>query len=141
MAKVVSAGMKALMKERDRLSEAAFRLFQQSEELRQKVEGIELAISILKGEQREPEKPAGITNVKGILLDFAREVAGSGLNAKIAVQIAEKKGIKLMRGTAASNLSRLKAEGLLVHDGKKYKLPEFVRSQLQLAVHTGGKSS
>ena len=54
MAKVVSAGMKALMKERDRLSEAAFRLFQQSEELRQKVEGIELAISILKGEQREP---------------------------------------------------------------------------------------
>jgi hypothetical protein len=142
MAKIVSAGMKALMRERDRLSEQAFRLFEQSEAIRQKMEGVELAISILKGEQQEAEKPAGITNVKGILLDFAREVAGGGLNANIAVKMAEKKGIKLKRGTAASNLSRLKADGALVHDGKRYKLPEFTRpAQMQLAVHAGGKSS
>jgi hypothetical protein len=140
MAKPISAGMKALMKERDRLSDAAFRLFQQSEELRQKMEGVELAISILKGEPQEPEK-AGITNVKGILIDLAREAAGSGLNARTAVQMAEKKGIKLKRGTAASNLSRLKADGVFVHDGKKYRLPEFTRQQLQLAVHSGGKGS
>lgn len=139
MAKLVSASMKALMKERDRLSEAAFRLFQQSEELRQKMEGIEIAISILKGEPQEAGKTGGITNVKGILIDLAREAAGSGLNARNAVLMAEKKGIKLKRGTAASNLSRLKADGVLVHDGKRYKLPEFTRSQL--LVHAGGKSS
>jgi hypothetical protein len=141
MAKIVSDGVKALMRERDRLSEQAFRLFEQSEALRQKMEGVELSISILKGEQQQPQKTEGITNVKGILLDFAREAAGAGLNAKSAVVMAQKKGINLKRGTAASNLSRLKSNGLLVHDGEKYKLPEFTRSQLQLAVHAGGKGS
>lgn len=141
MAKIVSDGMKALIRERDRLASESFRLFEQSEAIRQRMEGVELAISILKGEQQQPQNPAGITNVKGVLLDFAREAAGTGLNAKSAVEIAKKKGIPLKRGTAASNLSRLKADGLLVHDGERYKLPEFTRSQLPLAVLAGGKSS
>lgn len=142
MAKVVSAGLKALMRLHTRLSEQSFRLYEQSEALRNKLEGIELAISTLKGEQQEADKPAGITNVKGVLIGFAREAAGGGLNASIAVQMAEKKGIKLKRGTAASNLSRLKADGALVHDGKRYRLPEFTRpQQMQLAVHAGGKGS
>lgn len=142
MAKAMSGGLKALIRERDRLSEAAYKLFEQSEALRQKMEGVELAMSILKGEQQEPDKADGITNVKGILLDLARECGGGGLNAKIAVQMAEKKGIKLLRGTAASNLSRLKNDGALAHDGKRYRLMEFTRpAQMQLAVHAGGKSS
>jgi hypothetical protein len=138
--------LRRLRQERDLLQDKYFKLFQQSEAVRNKVEGLELAISILeKGDQqdRAPQiAPASITNVKGLLLDLARECGGGGINANIAVQLANKKGIPLLRGTAASNLSRLKADGALVHDGDKYKLPEHTRSpQMQLAVHAGGKSS
>ena len=116
------------------------RLFGQCEAVRNKIEGIELAISILeKGDKQEPQKAAPpISSVKVLLLDLAREAGASGLNANIAVQMAAKKGIKLLRGTAASNLSRLKADSALVHNGKKYRLPEFTRPQLQLAVGDKG---
>jgi hypothetical protein len=141
--KIVTPGMKQLLREKERLADQAYRLFEQGEAIRNKIEGIEFAISMLeKGDQQAPVKTlVPVASVKALLLDFAREVGASGLNANIAVQMAEKKGVKLLRGTAASNLSRLKADKALLHDGKKYRLPEFIRPQLQLAVHDGGKSS
>jgi hypothetical protein len=50
--------------------------------------------------------------------------------------MAAKRGVDLKRGTAASNLSRLKTDGALVHDGQRYRLPEFSRSK-----SSGGFSS
>jgi hypothetical protein len=129
-------GLQALRAERDRLEQQMFRVFEQSEAIRNKLSGLELAISILeKGDEAvaRPEQTSA-TNLKVLLLDLAREAGPSGLNANIAVQLANKHGIKLLRGSAASNLSRLKADNVLVHDGKVYKLPEFARPQLQLAV-------
>ena len=66
------------------------------------------------------------------MLDLAREAKAAGLNANISVKMAAKRGVALKRGTAASNLSRLKTDGALVHDGHRYRLPEFARRQVGL---------
>lgn len=132
-------GMKALLEEKDRLESTMIRLFEQSEAIRNKVEGIELAISIMEKGDQADHVQVSATNLKVLMLELAREAGATGLNSNSAVELASKRGIKLLRGSAASNLSRLKAENLLTHDGKVYRLPEFSRPQLQLAV--GGKSS
>ncbi len=139
--KIVSPVMKRLLHEKELLDREFFRLADQTEALRNKIEGIEIAIAIIeKGDTQDAEKPSRpTTNIKGLLIELAREAGAAGINANTAVKMAEKKGIRLLRGSAASNLSRLKADNALVHDGKKYRLPEFMRPQLQLAV--GGKGS
>jgi len=121
---------KYLVEERDRLIDQMSRLYEQAEAARNKLEGLELAIELMeKGERQDGEapEPKAATNIKTLLLDLAREVKAEGLNANIAVKLAAKRGIALKRGTAASNLSRLKTDNALVHDGERYRLPEFVR--------------
>lgn len=134
-------GMEALLQEKDRLENNMIRLFEQSEALRNKIEGIELAISIMeKGDQAEPVRGhVSATNLKVLLTDLAREAGTTGINSNTAVELARKRGIELLRGSAASNLSRLKNDGTLVYDGKVYRLPEFMRAQPQLIL--GGKGS
>ncbi|MCS3729991.1 hypothetical protein [Bradyrhizobium betae] len=136
-----SAGMKALLEEKDRLENTMFRLFEQSEAIRNKIAGIDIAISIIERGDQAPatENQVSATNLKVLLTDLARETGATGINSNTAVELAHKRGIKLLRGSAASNLSRLKNDGVLVHDGKVYRLPEFVRPQPQLIL--GGKSS
>jgi len=135
-------GMKALLEEKERLETAMYRLFEQSEAIRHKVAGIELAISILENGDQAPASAGNqvlATNLKVLLTDLAREAGNTGITSNTAVEMAKKRGIKLLRGSAASNLSRLKNDNVLVHDGKVYRLPEFVRPQPQLIL--GGKSS
>jgi hypothetical protein len=133
-------GMQALLQEKERLEQQMIRLFDQSEALRNKVEGIELAISIMeKGDEAEITQDQSATNLKVLLVELARDAGAAGINSNTAVELAKKRGIKLLRGSAASNLSRLKNNGSLVHDGKVYRLPEFVRPQPQLIL--GGKGS
>jgi hypothetical protein len=122
-------GMEALLQAKDRLEASMFRLFEQTEAIRNKIAGIELAISILeKGDQAAPEADhASATNLKVLMLELARDAGATGLNSNTAVELAKKRGIKLLRGSAASNLSRLKADGALIHDGTVYRLPEFDR--------------
>ncbi len=141
--KKVHPGVKALRQEKDRFEQQMYRLYEQQEAIRNKIAGIDLAISIFeKGDQvtATPSAPTQVsaTNLKVLLLDLAREVGATGLNSSSAVELARKRHIGLLRGSAASNLSRLKNEGLLVHDGKVYRLPEFARPQLQLAVGSKG---
>jgi hypothetical protein len=127
----MKATLKPLLAERDRLIDQVSRLYEQAEAARNKLEGLELAISLLgKGQAEEPRpetKPA--SNIKVLLHELAREAKGDGLNANIAVQMAAKRGIVLKRGTAASNLSRLKTDGALIYDGNRYRLPEFARQK------------
>jgi hypothetical protein len=136
-----SPGMKALLQEKERLETTMFRLFEQSEAIRNKIAGIDLAISIF---ERGDQAPAAgdqvsATNLKVLLTELAREAGTTGINSNTAVELASKRGVKLLRGSAASNLSRLKQDNVLVHDGKVYRLPEFVRPQPQLIL--GGKGS
>jgi hypothetical protein len=125
-----NVALKPLTRERDRLIEQWGRLNDQAEAVSNKIQGLELAISIIeKGDsgagETGPGKPA--TNVKALLLDLAREAKAEGLNANISVKMAAERGVSLKRGTAASNLSRLKTDGALIHDGKRYRLTEFAR--------------
>jgi len=133
--------MEALLQEKERLELQMVRLFDQSEAIRNKVVGIELAISILEQGDQAPtiRSQVSATNLKVLLTDLAREAGATGINSNTAVEMAAKRGIGLLRGSAASNLSRLKNDNVLVHDGKVYRLPEFVRPQPQLIL--GGKSS
>ncbi len=136
------ASLEPLLRERTRLEDQLTKLWDQAEALRNKISGLEVAINLIQRGDQPAEEPQGVvsaTNIKDLLMTIAKDVGATGLNANSAVELASKRGIKLKRGTAASNLSRLKALGILMHDGKSYRLPEFTRPQLQLAV--GGKSS
>ncbi|HEY1796663.1 MAG TPA: hypothetical protein VGG57_11145 [Stellaceae bacterium] len=117
-----------LIDERDRLRRE---LAEFTSVMTGRIAGLEMAISLLQHDGDEPlplaEGKSGRGEAKTLLLDLLREVGTQGLNAAIAEQIAIRRGIVLKRGTAASNLSRLKADNVVVHDGERYRLPEFAR--------------
>ena len=96
-----------------------------------RIAGLDSAIALLQNEGDEPITPnggkVGRGEAKTQLLDLLREVESSGLNAAMAEEIAKSKGFVLKRSTAASNLSRLKKDGVVVHDGDRYRLPEYAR--------------
>ena len=124
--------IKKLMEERDRL-------FAEIEGLKNKIKGVELAISVLQGDEAQHSIGGDTSkrgNAKAVLIDLLKEAGTTGLNASTAVQIAGLRGIKLARGTAASNLSRMKAEKTVTYDGDKYRLPEYAR-QPGLAIVAG----
>lgn len=116
--------MQLLVEQRDRL-------LREIEAIKNKVAGLEMAISLLSGEDHpsahatEPRRQ----NVKATVLDLLREVGTTGLNATSAVEIARRRGILLDRGTVSSLLSRLKRDEVVAYDGERYRLPEFVRTQ------------
>jgi hypothetical protein len=130
--KATLESLKLLTDECAKLTTRWIVLIEQADALKNKIAGLERAIELLR-QSDEPgaapstqqELPEG--GVKTLIIDFAREAKTDGINANIAVAMAEKRGIKLLRGTAASNLSRLKADGALIHSGERYRLPEFVR--------------
>jgi hypothetical protein len=120
---------KYLLEERDRLEDEVGRLYEQAEAARYKLDGLNLAIGLIRKDEAtaDAHRLREASNIKNLLLDLAREAKAEGLNANIAVELAAKRGVALKRGTAASNLSRLKTDKALVHDGQRYRLPEFVR--------------
>jgi hypothetical protein len=118
----MKANVRMLVEERDRL-------LAQIEALKHKVSGLDLAISMLGQNDEAHQGPVQDTSKRGkakaILLDLLKEVGTTGLNATSAVEMATRRGIKLERGTAASNLSRMKADKVVTYDGDKYRLPQF----------------
>lgn len=119
------------------------RILAEIEALKNKAGGLELAISLLQTDHGIEEvsgtEKVSRGSIKVLLLDLLKEVGSLGMNATSAVEIAARRGVKLNRGSAAANLSRLKRDKIVVHDGDKYRLPEFSR-QPALAV-VAGKSS
>lgn len=117
----VRADVQKLIEQRDRL-------LVEIEALKNKVAGIELAISLIEGESPQSAPEQGRRqNVKTILIDLLKETGTTGLNAQSAVEIAIRRGVTLDRGSVSSTLSRMKAEGIVNHDGQRYRLPEFSR--------------
>jgi hypothetical protein len=133
----MKANVQRLVEERDRL-------LTHMTAIKNKIEGLELAMQLM--EQDKTQTPVSETDTskrgqaKNILLELLREVGTSGLNATSAVEMAERRGVKLERGTAASNLSRMKADQVITYDGDKYRLQEFTRPPMSI-VHGGAKSS
>jgi hypothetical protein len=134
-------GRNAMKHHVEKLTKERDRLLIEQEALRNKIMGVELSIATLLKEdgQQSLTDTSKRGNAKTILLDLLREAAGAGLNGTIAAEMAEKRGVKLARGTAASTLSRMKADKAITYDGQRYRLPEFAR-QPTLAI-VGGKGS
>ena len=130
----MTANVRKLVEERDKL-------LREIAVIQAKVDGLEHAISVL---QRADDQPHALVDrlkkaTKEILLELLHEVRGTGLNAGIAVELAAKRDYVLPRGSAASTLSRMKADNVVTYDGKVYRLPEYDRPQLE--IHVGGKGS
>ena len=95
-----------------------------------RIEGLREALHLQKGlpnapvhtEERTRERRG---NLKETVLNLAQEVADNGMSADECVGLAERKGIKLVRGSVSSLLSRLKADGVLFFDGQRYRLKEY----------------
>jgi hypothetical protein len=123
------ASVRRLIEERDRLlAEIAA--------LQNQVTGLERAISLLDHEApRDGETGGKAPQVKSLILSLLKEVGTTGLVLETAMDMAQRRGQKLNRGTVASTLSRLKREGAILHDGQRYRLPEFSRPSL---VSNGG---
>lgn len=95
-----------------------------------RIEGLREALQLQHGPQSasvHAEKPTRERrgNLKETVLSLAQEVAGNGMSAEECVILAERKGIKLVRGSVSSLLSRLKADGVLFFDGQRYRLKEY----------------
>ncbi len=105
-----------------RLIDQRDQLLKEIEALRNKVAGIEMAITLLDtdeagyGSQR---------SVKSVVLDLLREVGTTGLSAATAVDMAHRRGISLHSGSVGSTLSRLKGLGVVVLQGNRYVLTDY----------------
>jgi hypothetical protein len=104
------------------------KLLADMEALKNKIAGLDIAISLLSketGSSASAESPKG--SLKSTIIDLLREAGPTGLNASSAVEMAARKGISLNRASVASNLSRMSKEKTIVYDGDKYRLPEFAK--------------
>ena len=107
------------------------RLLADIEALKNKIAGLEMAITLLSKDVDgvlAAEAPKG--NLKATIIDLLKEAGTAGLNATSAVEFAARKGLKLNRGSIASNLSRMAKDKTIIYDGDKYRLQEFVRPVL-----------
>lgn len=121
------ATRKVEMQQRKLIEQQRDRLLGEIEALKNKVVGLEMALSLLGGEeQTDTTKPErGRMGLKQTLTELLREAGTSGLNAITAVEIAERRGMHLDRQSVSSTLSRMKADGLLEYNGDRYRLVQF----------------
>ena len=125
-------GKKADMERKQRLIQQRDQLLVEIEALRNKVIGLEMAIALFDGDSEVPALTPSTkrTAMKDTVLDLLNEVGTTGLNGLIAVEIAERRGTHLDRQSVSSLLSRLKADGICVYNGQRYKLKQFAGSPL-----------
>ena len=122
------AGRKAGMEQRKAIERQRDRLLVEIEAMRNKVAGLELALSLIGAEATAPEereKPRETRGLRQTLTELLRESGTTGLNATSAVEVAQRRGVHLDRQSVASTLSRMKKDGEVVYNGERYKLVQF----------------
>jgi len=99
-----------------------------------------LILDMLREARGEPKvKPrAPRSNVKQAILDLLEEVGAEGLNAAIAVGLAERNGVNLERGSVSSILSRLKSDGAVTYDNERYRLTKYAQQATVHPIRTSG---
>ena len=109
-----------LLAERDRL-------LKERDALDNQIAGLERAIALVGGDDELPAATTRSkrTSTKSIVLNLLDEVGTTGLNAAIAVDLANRRGVRIERGSVSSLLSRLKADSVVAFDGEKYRLPKY----------------
>ncbi len=108
-------------------------LAKQIEALKQKLEGVNMAIRELGGVEGYVRRPVAKlpilrtrrSHAKQLVLELLEEQNELGLNASLAVDLAKKRGENLERGTVSSLLSRLKNESIVTYDGTMYRLAKL----------------
>jgi CRP-like cAMP-binding protein len=117
----------------NRLLEQRARLAAEIDALRNKLEGLDMAIQLLSSDDdttsseavhNDVSRPSRRANVKGITLQLLEESGSEGLSSNDVVERAQNRGHSLDRGSVSSLLSRLKKEGTLIYDGTKYYLAQ-----------------
>jgi hypothetical protein len=110
--------MKALEGEEDRL-------LREIDALQNQLIGVRRAIALLRGD--DPERVAiGATRkprspIKDAVLGLIDEFKETGLSVNEVIEIAQRRGQELDRGSVSSLLSRLKRERVLDLGGSKYR--------------------
>jgi hypothetical protein len=116
------------MEQRKAIERQRDRLLIEIEALRNKVAGLELALSLMGAESAAPEEREKTKENRGLrqtLTDLLREAGTTGLNATSAVDTAQRRGAHLDRQSVASTLSRMKRDGDVTYNGDRYKLTQF----------------
>ncbi|MDP1749738.1 MAG: hypothetical protein Q8L22_09775 [Reyranella sp.] len=110
--------MKILTDQRDKL-------LAEMEAMKHKIEGLNLAISLLDGGEGGLKAVSRRSGVKSYILGLLQEVGAEGLNAQKAVEMAAQRGDKIDRASVSSLLSRFKLDKTITYDGTLYRLKEF----------------
>lgn len=117
------------MEQRRAIERQRDRLLIEIEALRNKVAGLELALSLMGAESGQAsegrEKPKETRGLRQTIADLLREAGTTGLNATSAVEVAQRRGIHLDRQSVASTLSWMKKDGEVAYNGDRYKLMQF----------------
>ena len=113
---MVSTALRQLISERDKLQA-------EIEALRNKVEGLEIAIKLVSDEtSRTSLTSESRPGVSETLVDLLRTAGENGLRPREAIEIAERDGKHLNRGSVYSLLNRMERAGVVVHENARYKL-------------------
>jgi hypothetical protein len=98
------------------------------EALRNKIEGLEIAINVVSGGRPEQALPTGRRpHVSEVIMNLLRDSGETGLKPRTAIDLAARAGISLNRGSVYTLLNRMARTGVIVHEGSRYKLNEFAR--------------
>lgn len=124
------------------------RLAAKEEELRRVQAELTLLRSMLAEANGEPSPDQGRaptrarrSSVKTYVLELLERAGRNGLNAALAVEMAEADGKTLERGTVSSLLSRMKTDGAITYDGDRYRLTKFAEPASSAAILSHPASS
>lgn len=118
----------------DKILETRARLWAKLEELRNKIDVLDRAISLMNEEPKSFRDDVRLpdlmpltrrVDLKGEILRFLAEAGSDGLNANMFLSLAEARGQIFDRNSVATILSRMKREGRIVYDGRNYRLKAF----------------
>ena len=112
-----------VMRQRLGEKEEQHRILQAEIELLQSM----LAEAAGKPDPTQPKPRAKRSSVKAYVLELLEQVGRAGLNAAIAVEMAEAEGLELDRGSVSSLLSRLKSDETVEYDGDRYRLASVMK--------------
>lgn len=95
-----------------------------------RLQEVESLIRAMRGEAA-PEMPTATTgrvrrgDLNNIVLTLYERAAEAGLSTFECIAMASKAGTPLKATSVSSLLSRLKADGVLMYDGERYRLKRF----------------
>lgn len=129
---------------KQRLLQEREELLRQRDALDNEIKGIERAIQLVTADHSDPASGGKKPQTKSIVLDLLDDVGTTGLDATIAVKLANDKGFTVEKGSVSSLLSRLKKDGIVEYDGSRYRLPKYVKKpgeddQFALRVLSGNR--